>query len=175
MVTTNNKWIFPLIDWKGSIPLPGHPGAFGAIRKHDRHTGVDLYVPKTDLVLAVESGIVVSVEDYTGPKAKSPWWLPTSAIIVEGESGVVCYGEVNPIGVTKGDMILAGQVIANVVPVLHEGKERADIPGHSRFMLHFELYKTGTRKSVWWKLDEEKPDNLLDPTSKLMECYRAAK
>lgn len=168
------EWIFPLVDWKGDIPENKHPGSFGAVRKHDVHTGVDLYVPSEDLVLAVENGIVVAVENFTGPGAGSPWWLPTYAILVEGESGVVAYGEVIPMGIKKGEMVLKGQILAHVSPVLPEEKQRSDIPGHSRFMLHFELYEHGTRETVWWNLGENKPPNLLDPTQKLMEAYDAS-
>ncbi len=34
-------------------------------------------------------------------------------------------------------------------------------------MLHLELYETGTREHVTWYLNEDKPDNLLDPTGLL--------
>lgn len=165
------KWQFPLSDWKGMIPLRDHPGSFGAFRSHDRHTGVDLYTDVLSPVYAVESGVVVEIEDFTGPNAGSPWWLPTKSIMIEGSSGVVCYGEVEPVDIKKGDVVLVGQLIAHVIPVLQEGKERQDIPGHSRFMLHLELYETGTRQAVWWKLGDLKPENLLDPTQKLIEAY----
>ena len=164
---------FPLIDWKGVVPTgQEHPGAFGAKRKHDWHTGVDLYVSGSALVLAMESGYVVAVEDFTGPKAESPWWLPTQSILISGESGVICYGEVSAIAMTVGDMVMEGQCIGYVIPVLKEDKEpRQDIQGHSRHMLHLELYKSGTTKSVWWKTSEdEKPENLLDPTQILLDA-----
>lgn len=93
-------WTFPLEQWDGYIPKSqeGHPGAFGAIRKYDIHTGVDLYVQQhnSNTVKAVEDGVVVSVVDFTGPAAESPWWNATKAILLEGKSGVVCYGEVAP-------------------------------------------------------------------------------
>lgn len=164
-------WNFPLCEWHlTELPNNNHPGSFGFTRRHDIHTGIDLYVPGENLVKAVESGFVVAVEDYTGPKAGSPWWLPTKSILIEGESGVVCYGEVLPMGVAKGEMILEGQIIAHVVPVLKE--TRLDVLNHSRYMLHLELYKHGTKESVWWKLNEEKPTNLLDPTEKLNESLQ---
>jgi murein DD-endopeptidase MepM/ murein hydrolase activator NlpD len=166
------NWIFPLIEWHlNQLPDSSEPGSFGFVRKHDIHTGVDLYCLGQNLVKAVETGFVVAVEEYTGPKAGSPWWLPTKSILIEGESGVVCYGEVMPIGVSKGDMILKGQIIAYVVPVLRK-KSNLNIANHSNHMLHFELYTHGTRESVWWKLNEPKPTNLLDPTEKLNESYQ---
>jgi murein DD-endopeptidase MepM/ murein hydrolase activator NlpD len=168
----SSKWIFPLIDWNGVVPQNPHPGSFGAIRKHDIHTGVDLYVPEKNLVLAVETGHVVNVENFTGPDAGSPWWLPTKSILIEGPSGVVCYGEVEPMGVERGTHITAGSIIGFVKPVFSEDKIRKDIKGHSNHMLHFELYKHGTKKSVIWNLDEPKPKNLLDPTNNLLNLIK---
>jgi len=167
-------WHFPLIDWKGNVPGGNHPGAFGVVRKHDVHTGVDLYVPNEDLVLAVETGFCIAIENYTGPEVGSPWWLPTKALLIEGSSGVVCYGEISSMGIGLGDHVLRGMVIGHVLPVLPEGRTKENIPGHSRYMLHLELYELGTRESVWWKLDEEKPKNLLDPTHKLLESLSHA-
>lgn len=160
-------WKFPLYQWSGTIPTNDHPGSFAAIRRFDIHTGVDLYVSEPCLVYAVESGMVVGVEDFTGPNADSPWWLPTKAILVEGPSGVVAYGEVAPLWPKVGDFVDQGEMIARVSPVLPEEKQRTDIPNHSRFMLHFELYDHGTKKTVWWKLNEPAPDNLRDPTELL--------
>lgn len=154
------------------IPTGEHPGAFGTRRKFDIHTGVDLYVPEHEPVFAVETGHVVAIENYTGPEADSPWWLDTKAILIEGESGVVCYGEVAPKDIGIGQLIDRGSQIAHVIPVLQEGKKRNDIPGHSRFMLHFELYEHGTTKSVWWKPNQDKPTNLLDPTQLLFESLK---
>jgi len=164
------SWLFPLFAWKGEIPTGDHPGAFAAVRKYDIHTGVDLYVPEPCLVYAVEPGIVVAIEEFTGPKAGSPWWLPTQAILIEGPSGVVCYGEVSTVKLKVGDVIEQGQILACVSPVLKKNKERADVPDHSRFMLHFELYEHGTKETVWWHKECPVPKNLLDPTDLLKEA-----
>jgi murein DD-endopeptidase MepM/ murein hydrolase activator NlpD len=162
------RWRFPLRDCAG-IPINRHPGAFGCVRKRDVHTGVDLYCRENEPVFAVEEGVVVAVEDFTGPKAASPWWNDTQALLVEGSSGVVCYGEVciNE-GISAGVRIEAGQEIGHVIGVLRAIQARPDIPGHSCFMLHLELYRHGTRAAVWWQLDEPRPANLLDPTPYLL-------
>lgn len=170
-----SSWRFPLTCWAKEIPQANHPGSFGFKRKHDIHTGVDLYTEGYSLVYAVEDGEVVAVEDYTGPTADSPWWLPTKAILVEGESGVVCYGEVEPKKTLKKNVV-KGQCIAEIRPVLPPSKQRSDIKDHSRFMLHMELYKQGTTESVWWYHNQEKPENLLDPTDLLkrsLTCQRS--
>ena len=66
------------------IPLSGHPGAFGAVRKHDIHTGVDLYVPEGTAVYALYDGVVVDVSKFTGPEANPPcpWWNETYSVTV---------------------------------------------------------------------------------------------
>src|SRR6185369_11326283 len=78
------------------VPLPPHPGAFAAVRAHHVHEGVDLYCPEGTCVTAVEAGEVVAIVAFTGPRAGSPFWLDTDAVLVEGPTGVVVYGELAP-------------------------------------------------------------------------------
>ena len=165
------------------IPTIGEPGAFGAIRKHDIHTGIDLYCSDNEPVFAVEDGTVVAIEDFTGPGAGSPWWNTTQAILVEGASGVICYGEITifeSIGVWEteygevegeepikvGDRVNAGDTLGFVRRVLK--KDKGVTPTS---MLHFELYKPGTTGSVWWHHGEPQPEALLDPTELLKKIY----
>lgn len=155
-------WNFPL-DYCTGIPVGSHPGAFGAKRKHDTHTGVDLYTDQGRPVYAVESGLVVAHGFFTGPQDGSPWWNNTSYVMIEGVSGVVCYGEVES-WVVVGEAVRAGRHIADVVRVLKEGKERPEIPGHRPSMLHIELYKHGVRKPATLLTDD-----LIDPTARLIE------
>ena len=56
---------------------------------------------------------MVAIEAFTGPGAGSPWWHDTEAVLVEGESGVVLYGELVPC-VKVGDEVVAGQVVGRV-------------------------------------------------------------
>lgn len=91
------NWIWPIPSVVKSFPGENTQGYFGAIRKYDIHTGIDIYCNSGCKVLAVESGVVKNVEIFTGPTAGSPWWNETRAIWVEGESGVVVYGEVDPL------------------------------------------------------------------------------
>jgi len=143
------------------VPVAPEPGAFGATRKFDVHTGVDLYVPEGTEVHAVESGRVVSVEDFTGPSAGYPWWHDTQAILVEGASGVLLYGEVTA-SVLVGETVLEGQFLGRVKRVLVKDK------GTPVSMLHFERYAPGVRQSTVWGLGESQPEGLLDPTSLLL-------
>lgn len=156
-------WRWPLAHRIHRVPEAPEPGAFGAQRRHDVHTGVDLYAEPGALVVAVEDGVVVAVEDFTGPRAGSPWWHDTRALLVEGPSGVVLYGELDPT-VEVGDAVKRGAVLGRVRTVLRRDK------GLPMTMLHLELYAPGARASVWWRLGEPHPDALHDPTGRLVEA-----
>jgi len=144
------------------LPLPPHPGAFGVKRKHHTHEGVDLYCPVDTFVTPVEKGVVVAVIPFTGPDADppSPWWLPTQAVLVEGASGVVVYGEVIAL-VNPGWEVNRGTRLGLVRQVLTKDK------GYPMSMLHLELHVPGTRNAFDWV--DEKPPSLLDPTPFLKE------
>jgi hypothetical protein len=176
-VRGKQRWFQPLermwrwVAWQGSYTgklsecrqnIREGNQSFGQVRKHDIHTGVDLYADEGQHVSAVEPGRVVAVLPFTGPP-ESPWWLPTQCVMVEGASGVVCYGEVLP-RVKEGDHVVAMQVIATVLPVLREAKTNPPA------MLHLELYAPGIREPMWWKKGELQPKGLLDPTLLLQEA-----
>lgn len=126
------------------MKIPDH-AKFGAIRKFDIHTGIDLYFPKGTAISTIESGVVVAVEIFTGPNANSLWWNETFSVLVEGESGVICYGEIFPM-VSVGQKVSKKQVIGTVMQVLKKDK------GKEMSMLHLELYKHGTKESCVWNL-----------------------
>ncbi len=155
------NWTWPIPSVDKSIPGKDTQGYFGAVRKHDIHTGVDIYCSPGCKVLAVESGVVIKIEIFTGPAAGSPWWEETMALWIEGESGVVVYGEIKPV-VKVGDVINAGDLIGQVQTVLTKDT------GLPMTMLHLELYSNDMIETVWWKHGEEKPLELLDPTDLLM-------
>ncbi len=143
------QWVLPMnVNSFSGIPVGNHPGAFACQRKHGKHTGVDLYCDEGQDVYAVEAGTVVGIEHFTGEWDKSPWWNNTDCVLVEGATGVVCYGEIFPNPDLKiGSSVMQGDHIGNVVRVLKDGKERKDIPGHRTSMLHMELYPHGTIKA----------------------------
>lgn len=157
-------WTWPLRD---VVPaFPDEPGRFGAVRRHDVHTGIDLYCEIGQEVVAVEDGVVVAIEGFTGPNADdpSPWWNDTQAVLVEGESGVVVYGEVSS-RVWVGMYVRAGSLVGVIeTPVLKKDK------GRPTTMLHLELMKLGARETVWWGIGEPQPVFLQDPTPHLTEA-----
>lgn len=165
-------WKFPLKkDDCSGIPVEGHPGSFLCKRKHHTHTGVDLYTKDGALVYAVEDGTVVGIEHFTGPQDGMPWWEDTDCLLVEGASGVICYGEVTPAPHMKiGRKVNRGTYIANVKRVLKQGKERPDIMGHSTSMLHMEMYPHGKYTAFQEYGDKvDSFDLLQDPTPYLLE------
>jgi hypothetical protein len=175
-MTTNNQARFPIDAYLSTvrgIPINNHPGAFGFRRKHDVHTGVDLYCNDGVPVMAIWAGTVVSVEPFTGKIDQSPWWEDIYAVVIESEKYSICYGEIMPT-VTVGTVVQSKDVIGNVKRVLKEGKERPDIPGHSTSMLHIEMYQDRTVASTPWHLDAPKPEYLLDPTPLLLYSIRTA-
>lgn len=166
-----SNWLFPL-DFCYGIPVGQHPGAFRFKRKNSTHSGVDLYTKEHYWVKAIETGIVVGIENFTGPSDNSPWWNDTEAVLIEGKSGVICYGEIitkHHFPIHVGQYIQRGQNFASVIPVLKEGRERPDIPGHSRSMLHIELYKHGQHKASTNAFQ----DFISDPTPFLIKSVNA--
>lgn len=165
--TTTDPMHFLSIDVKTQImiPLPPHPGAFAVVRKNHTHEGVDLYCSEGAPVFAMESGSIVAMEDFTGPAAGSPWWYDTKSLLIEGASGVLCYGEITPESNVKvGDPVVAGQRIGTVQMVLRTDK------GRPRSMLHLELHVAGTIKTTPWEHGHGRPESLRDPTDVLKKA-----
>jgi len=156
---------WPLATKDYPIPVNNEPGTFGYQRRGYVHSGVDLYCEPDTEVLAIEDGIVVTVLDFTGSKVGTSWWNDTQAILIEGKSGVINYGEVKPL-VEPGDKIKQGQVIAKVVTVMKRYK------GNPMTMLHFEFYDHGVKDRLRWEKMENKPKKLLDPTDLLKKVYK---
>lgn len=149
----------PVEKLAAPIPKPGDAGFFGAVRKYDIHTGIDLYTEDGAKVFALRSGVVVRIENFTGPSAGSDWWEDTKSILVEDGEGVILYGELLPVqGLDVGDMVKPGELIGFVKRVL-----RVDKGKNPPSMLHLEYYAPGTKSSVWWVKGEDMPKNLRNP------------
>lgn len=165
--TTNDSMSFQhAVPGAVEIPLEQHVGAFGVVRRHHVHEGVDLYAPEGTTVVAMEDGVVVYIGAFTGPKAGSPHWNDTDMVMVEGPSGVIGYGEICPIeGLQVGDQVIAREEIGKIVTVLKVDK------GRPMAMLHLEHYQHGVRKHIdEWPLQTEQPPQLLDPTPLLLRA-----
>lgn len=154
------KWA--LRGLKPDIAAKNGVGDFAYRRSFYHHPGIDIYCGFGQEIVAMEHGKIVNIEEFTGPDANppSPWWNPTRSLMIEGASGVLGYCEVLPFPwLELGDIVLVGQPIAMVVPVLKKDK------GNGITMLHFEQYVIGTRNHVTWVLDKEMPPELMDPRS----------
>lgn len=180
-----DKWLFPFIgvkvlgatddsmsfqnidvDTEVEIPIGQHVGAFGVKRKMHVHNGVDLYSKPRQTIFAVEGGTVVDIRQWTGGMAGSPWWEDTWAVLVEGESGVVAYGEID-YDTTRyklGYRIAVGDHIGWTRTVLKKDK------GRPMTMLHLQMYKHGHLCSGGWDTNAPQPDTLIDPTPFLLEA-----
>lgn len=151
------KW--PFRDKEPQIPAVGAVGDFAFRRSFYYHPGVDLYCADLQPVRAIEAGTIVHMEHFTGANANppSPWWLDTWSIMVEGDSGVIGYCEIQNFDHLKVGMhVEEGEPIALVTPVLKKDK------GNGRTMLHVEHYVPGTKHHVTWVLDTPKPEELLN-------------
>jgi len=158
------------------LPINRHPGAYGAVRLHDIHSGVDLYTRENAPVFAMADGEVVAYEQFTGPP-RFPWWKTTHALIVKNNvKGIrreddpqymqyICYGEIVS-WLQPGDKVWNGAEIGKVVPVLQADKLRKDIPGHSTSMLHLEMYDDtyDVSKNYWdvWGFSDTEPSSSLE-------------
>ena len=148
------------------LPLiikPDAPGLFGAVRKHDIHTGIDLYCEMNESVYVIQSGVVKAVEIFTGPRAGFPWWNETFVVVVEHEDGsAFAYGELAPC-VKAGDIVLEGDIVGWAIPVLKKDKGRPMVMVHLERYSYLKLDETVSYTALWL-LDQPMPDNLEDPT-----------
>ena len=166
-------WLWPL---RSSPLLPDAPGRFGAVRRHDVHTGVDLYCEMNTEVLACEEGRVTNIVWFTGQHAPLPdgspsaWWNDTKAVLVESDRHVIVYGELDPrfLFVEVGDRVHRGQVLGRIcIPVLRNNK------GRPMVMLHLECMSPGSFEPVWWLDAAQRPAELIDPTPFLTEAAKS--
>ena len=156
------KW--PLKNLEPKVPLEGHVGDFAFRRSFYYHPGIDLYCAKGQEIVAIEDGIVINFEIFTGPNANppSPWWHDTFSVMIEGENGVIGYCELliaDPLDI--GDKLKAGDVVGHITPVLKKDK------GNGTTMLHLEQYVPGTTEHVTWVLDTPQPTQLMNPRNLL--------
>ncbi len=160
----DNRWRNPLPDCAWSLPCGKYyPAAFGARRKYNLHTGIDLFCENMQPLASVEAGKIVSIGDFSNQKDKSPWLNRTRVILIEGQTGVVAYCNViEKPGLRVGRAVTAGEIIGNVIRI-NKKRRKNDI-----CMLHLELYKPGTRKRVIWSYNFPKPPQLLDPGKYLL-------
>jgi len=168
-IVEGHKWINPFIALDDGnlpyLPLSPHSGSFGAKRKHDIHSGTDLYCPEFAIIRAMEDGEVHSIGQFTGKNVGCDWWNDTWQVSVKGKSGVIVYGEIDVNKDLKiGNKISKGDILGIVLQVLkHLPKET--IEGHSCSMLHVELFDDKLcNVCPNWELGNDRAKGVLDPT-----------
>jgi hypothetical protein len=141
---------------------PHSQGVFGAVRKHDIHTGVDLYCRDKSDFLTFLPGEVVSQGYFTGPEAGSPWWNTTMYVAVYTESLDITtlYGEIGHYNSLAYLNPFHKLVVSRVL------KKDKGLP---TTMLHVECYKgnpfaDSNFESPIWAHGSPKPEYLLDPS-----------
>jgi murein DD-endopeptidase MepM/ murein hydrolase activator NlpD len=132
------------------------------------HSGIDLYCPVGSNVLAIEDCTVVKIWEFTAP-SYTPGYRKTWAVNVRNNDGkITVYGEVRKPQLRTGQRVRAGQVIGHVAQLIYTRNRPQE---KLRCMLHFELYRKGTRTTLgWWLRGAKRPKNLLNPTMYLEEC-----
>jgi hypothetical protein len=149
------------------IPIAPHVGGFGVTRKFHVHEGVDLYCNHGDPVHTMEAGVVIAIIPFTGEIAGSPWWKNTYAVFVQGKSGIINYGELQPMPHLRiGSELKGNEHVGNILEVLLKDK------GRPRSMLHLELYDGIPDEWACWKPGAPRPPKLCDPTPLLVRSSR---
>ena len=151
-----------MLPLKCKIKLPSNtePGSFGAVRKHDVHTGVDLYCDEGEPVYAIEDGMIANYGPFTGIGADSPWWEDTDFVCIKGKSGKILYGEIAiDKSILSKTSVREGDMLGRVKRVLRVDK------GRPMTMLHIELYNEKYSGSgEVWNIGGPRPYCLEDVT-----------
>lgn len=150
-----------------NIPVGEHYGAFGVARKYAHHCGVDLHCVEGSTIYSVEDGVITDLSQFTGAEVQSPWWLPTWQVSIQGDTGVIVYGEIaQNTTLQLGMAVQRGRALGQVKRVLRHDK------GKPLSMLHFMLLKHGFKDGdiPSWELGKPRPEGLLDPTNILLQC-----
>lgn len=170
--TTIDSFSFLDYNWQGNfgqyeINLYPHVGSFGVRRRHDVHKGIDLYASEGTVVYPVEVGKIVDICWFTGAPINMPWWEDTKAVYIEGKSGIVVYGEIEP-----NSSLRIGDVITNTDICIGTVKRVLKKDNHRPLsMLHLELHEHGYIHTKKWEVDQPKPEGIIDPTPYLLNIF----
>ncbi len=125
---------------------------FGAQRADGerRHAGIDLFANRGDPVVTPESGEVVSI--FSWPSQEQPTGRAVMIQSYDGPVFLLAPLEPSSLQVGVGDRVGFRAHIGNV-GVYPKGSS----------MLHFVMYREGTKTNRQWWIDRPKPAALLDP------------
>ncbi len=161
-------------SYSKKIPENGEYGAFKKDEWHDKlghwHSGVDFLCPTGSKVIVIEDCVVIETGQFTGypgsPQYRKTWFVK----VKNGDGKIAVYGELRRPKLKMGQKLKNGQIVGYVARV---SWTRHQPDRKKRSMLHFELYRKGTKKTVeWWSKNRKKPKNLLNPTNYLKGCKK---
>lgn len=162
-------WYNPL-GQGADIRIPVGAGQTNSIGSEEYHNpnllkcGIDIVCLPNVSIYAVESGIVVSIETFFDNK-KKPWISSSKALLVAGDNGVVCYGNIEPCDeIEVGMKVSRGQPIGKTVSWF--SKPSKSEQGDTR--LRFELYRHNTKQRPKWRFDGPLPKSVLNPVPLLL-------
>ena len=165
----NCGWYNPLGQGV-NIRIPvgaGQPNSIGSQEYHNSSLlkcGIDITCLPNFNIYAVESGTIISIETFFDNK-KKPWISSSKALLVSGEHGVVCYGNIEPCDTLKvGSRVNRGTVLGRTVPYFSKPSKTEE--GDTR--LRFELYRHGTRQRPTWRVNSQIPKSILNPVPLLL-------
>jgi murein DD-endopeptidase MepM/ murein hydrolase activator NlpD len=153
---------YTVAPYKGKSVIGSEARTFGYSRINyntgqsvRHHVGIDLFAKFKDPVVAIQKGTIIKFSPFCCGKNKTSW-----SLMVDHGDVVINYGEVDktlPSGLKIGKTVEPGQLIAYV------GRN----PKGSS-MLHFEMYKKGTKHAMQWFKGKKTPDEILNPTKYLL-------
>lgn len=157
------------------IPAKNEPGAFWQDTGEGFNAGIDLFAPSGSDVLAIDSGIIAGIGDFTVIKEGTGFHKTKFVIIRTKEKINYKYCQLKNVLFEVGDSVKGGEKIAETTSMINEDdishdtsfyvKELSTLDIESR--LHLELYKVPFSEirpyNAGIYLGEEKPKSLLDP------------
>lgn len=150
------------------IPVSPHPGSFGFPRKICCHSGVDLYADVGTNVFPFEDGEVIDLGQFTGKKVGCDWWNDTWFVTIKGKSGNIVYGEIKVNDNIKiGTMVNKNITLLGTVLRVVKNPPKKIVENHKCSMLHVELLRNSFLECPEWKIGDQNPDGILDPTQYL--------
>ena len=158
-----------------TIPKNGQQGSFWEHREDRHHCGIDIYAPVGSEVLAIEDGMVITVDHFTSPK-EIPYWNETYYILLKNQDNYLCkYAELQEVTVKVNEYVKAGQVIGHIGQVLNKNKINTSSPVYIQklkrinnlSMLHFELIQNHVNDSNEYLagncFGNHKPEAIINP------------
>jgi len=118
---------------------------------------------------------IYSWEYVSGKNVGTDYWNDTWYISVKGKSGIICYGEIfignadidkdtGKVSLKRDSLKVKTGDFLGLVAEVCKKDPKVYCEAHMNSMLHIELMSSENFTSPEWKIGEERPKDLLDPT-----------